>query len=973
MTPERWKRIEELAEAALELEASQRAIFLESACVHDPDLRRQVERFLGAFEQIVTQDETRIFPGRPVDFSSTPRIQHYRLLREIGRGGMGTVYLAARSDEEFQRFVAVKLLRPGPGSEGLMNRFRSERQILANLDHPNIAKLLDGGTTDDGWPYLVMELIEGNRIDAYCDDHRLDVSQRIDLFREVCAAVQYAHRNLVVHRDIKPSNILVTNDGTPKLLDFGIAKLLDPTDFPYTVEATRTGLRPMTPPYASPEQLRGETITTASDVYSLGVLLYKLLTGRLPIATAGLSSQQIEKLLIEATPVKPSSAVSGPPPAENTTLSLETISRQRRTQSRQLTHQLAGDLDTIVLMALRKEPERRYGSVDQLSEDLRRYSKGLPVLARRDTFIYRTGKFLRRNKVAAGIVGSSFLLVTGFAATMARQAAQVARQRDRARKERDKAEKISTFLADLFELADPDKAQGKTLSAREILESGTQRVRNELKNQPETQAGLMTTVGRIYRKLGLYDQAEVLLREALELQEDLFGTEDLHTADALNELALLCFDQGTFSQAESLFKASLAIRRRRLEPKDPGIAEILINLAENSFYNNANDSAVVYCRESLEILEDSGDSCSPFLIRALTTYCGVCIRHGDQTLAESLQARALKAIERATEPEYLTHALALMNLGVIYATQGAFERAEPLFHQALTMLEKAVGASHLDTAICQANLASCQSFKGNYERAKKLYSSATEIIEDKAGSEHRSLASALVKLGVIYRKQGRHQRAETLFKRAMKIYKKTIREDDVEVAYNIDQLARVYSDQNHFSLAEPLFRKAVEIQDRVTLPNSVFLVLSLSGLASLLLKTGDVEEAKGLFLRASAATDRLVEKNPRDLMSKSYRAKVLAGLGETYRLEGQDDKAHEVWVRGLVVSTDLTSRSETIDFQVVHCQLLFYLGRTEEAVPLARRLLEIGWRTQDFLNLCAKHGLAHTTGSNRNLNLESRE
>ncbi|MEM7357186.1 MAG: serine/threonine-protein kinase, partial [Acidobacteriota bacterium] len=303
MTPQRWKRIEEIAEAALKRDALQRVDFLDKACEGESELRQQVDGFLAALDEVETflerpanldheqQDSTIELAASSSAASETeglPSVGSYRLLREIGQGGMGTVYLAARDDDEFEHRVAVKLLRPGANPDSLMRRFRSERQILANLDHPNIGKLLDGGSTAEGRPYLVMELITGQRIDEYCARYQLTIHQRLDLFLDVCAAVAYAHRNLVVHRDIKPTNILVTDDGTPKLLDFGIAKLLDPTDFPLTIEATETGLRPMTPPYASPEQIQGQPITTASDVYSLGVLLYKLLTGRLPFSTRDL-------------------------------------------------------------------------------------------------------------------------------------------------------------------------------------------------------------------------------------------------------------------------------------------------------------------------------------------------------------------------------------------------------------------------------------------------------------------------------------------------------------------------------------------------------------------------------------------------------------------------------------------------------------------------------------------------------------
>ncbi len=549
MTPERWQQIQTLAEAALEIDTDARSDFLDQACDGDEALRREVEALLGSLDRVESFLETpalgdfarfraaagsgepttvaRDSEWRPAESGPGQHVGPYRILHEIGHGGMGTVYAAAR-DDPFEHRVAIKLIRPGMDSGSVAQRFRSERQILANLDHPNIARLLDGGTADDGRPYFVMELIEGERIDRYCDRERLPIRRRLDIFREVCAAVDYAHRNLVVHRDIKPSNILITRRGVPKLLDFGIAKLLDDTDFPYTVEATRTGLRPMTPPYASPEQLLGQAITTASDVYSLGVLLYMLLTGRLPYALAEPSPQEMQRALAEGQLPRPSTAVNRPEGPDE--LSPDAVSRRRGTHPHQLRRRLAGDLDNIVLTALRREPERRYGSVALLAEDLRRHLEGLPVSARRDTFGYRAGKFLRRNKLAASIAGTSAALVLGFATTMAVQARQLARQRDRAKAERDKAdrerdkahrerdraEKVSTFLTDLFALADPE-AGGNTVTAREILDRGLDRIQ-ELEDQPEAQVGLMSALGRIYRKLRLQEQATPLLEPEHEVE-----------------------------------------------------------------------------------------------------------------------------------------------------------------------------------------------------------------------------------------------------------------------------------------------------------------------------------------------------------------------------------------------------------------------------------------------------------------------
>jgi eukaryotic-like serine/threonine-protein kinase len=421
MTPEHWQKVEELFHLSLEREASQRAAFLDEACAGDPDLRGKVESLLAYDEQEsdflerpasevrghwLDEDQHVPMTGR--------RIGPYQVTREIGHGGMGAVYLAVRADDQYQKQVAIKLIKRGMDTKTILRRFRTERQILANLDHPHIAKLLDGGTTEEGLSYFIMDYVDGLPIDRYCDTQKLTTVERLRLFRTVCSAVAYAHQNRVVHRDLKPGNILVNAQGVVKLLDFGVAKLLHPEASSKTTGSTAAVLRPMTPEYASPEQVRGSVITPASDIYSLGVLLYELLTGHRPYRVQSRTPQEIERVICEEEPEKPSTVISRieEAPDLGRPLTPASVSQTREGQPEKLRRRLAGDLDTIVLMALRKEPERRYGSVEQLSEDIRRHLEGLPVIARKDAFWYRSAKFIKRNKAAvlAATLGAGIIL-----------------------------------------------------------------------------------------------------------------------------------------------------------------------------------------------------------------------------------------------------------------------------------------------------------------------------------------------------------------------------------------------------------------------------------------------------------------------------------------------------------------------------------------------------------------------------------
>jgi serine/threonine protein kinase len=515
MNSDRHQLLTELLDEALQLPTSERQAFLASACRGDAELQREAESLIASFEQAASFIEAPVFAGAS-DFAradDTPlegrQIGHYKLVRELGRGGMGAVYLAARTDE-YREQVALKIVKRGMDTDFVVRRFRHERQILASLHHPNIARLLDGGTTEDGLPYFVMEYIAGEPIDQYCDHHQLSILERLKLFRTVCAAVHYAHQNLVIHRDLKPGNILITADGTVKLLDFGIAKILNP-EISQTVEKTATLMRLMTPEYASPEQVRGEVVTTASDVYSLGVVLYELLTGHRPYRITSILPSDIERIICEQEPEQPSrkSEVGSRKTAADSRV---TQAEGRKTQGKRKfaflptsdfrlpTSPLRGDLDNIVLMALRKEPARRYASVEQFSEDIRRHLVGLPVSARSDTFRYRAGKFVQRHKVGVAAAALVLLsLIAGLIGTIwqARRA-----QAAQARAERRFNDVRKLANAYLFEFHDKIVDISGTMPARQLLVQHGLEYLDSLSQEASHDPALQSELSTAYAKLG---------------------------------------------------------------------------------------------------------------------------------------------------------------------------------------------------------------------------------------------------------------------------------------------------------------------------------------------------------------------------------------------------------------------------------------------------------------------------------------
>ena len=711
MSESRWKRLQSLFARAVVLEDEERQAFLSQACKDDPDLRRELEALLEADSD---PDRLTSFAldagfGQQLDDQLVgTAIGAWEIVERIGAGGMGSVFLARRVDGSYEQDVALKVVKKGMDTERIVRRFEMERQILARLEHPNIARLIDGGVTHDGRPYLAMEYVDGLPIREYCDRNKLNLDQRIRLFRIACNAVHHAHRSLIVHRDLKPSNIIVTADGVPKLLDFGIAKLLDDTG---EQDLTRTGRPLHTPAYAAPEQLADGAITTATDVYALGVILYELLSGRRPFEVRRTPREFRERVLSDG-PARPSTVITQTPADTDghaETTAAEELGRLRRTPVERLRRQLKGDLDTICLMALRKEPEGRYASADQMAADLGRHLEGLPVVARPDSMTYRAGKFFRRHRLGTGV---TIAVVLAFAGLTSFYTARLAAERDLALYEQRKAAEVIDFVTGLFAVSHPEEARGKSVSARELLDAGAERIRTELEGRPGVQANMMRVLGEVYHSLGVPAEAEALLADALDRQTGIYGQQHAEVASSKLMLGIVYQDASRYEEADALFEQALETRRRLFGEPHREVMEAL--------------SVRAYFEETI----------------------------GNYERARQLHENAL-AMGRAlfsADDEFLAEAM--VKLAGIYRILDRLEEAEPLLREALAIREESFDLGHRLILELKSGLGATLSGKGEHAEATVLLLEAYEGFLESRGAEHKGTRAAARRLVHLYERLG---------------------------------------------------------------------------------------------------------------------------------------------------------------------------------------------------------------------------
>ncbi len=891
----------------------------------------------------------------------------YRLAETIGEGGMGRVYLAHRDDDSYRKEVAIKILRPGRESGELLRRFQRERQILANLEHPYIAKLLDGGSTEDGRPYLVMEYVRGLSIDTFCRRHRLNIEQRLALILKVCEAIQFAHQNLVVHRDLKPSNILVTSDGTPKLLDFGIAKILRPESFPQTVIPTRTGIMPMTPEYASPEQVRAEAVTTAADVYALGILLYELLTGHRPYSIDGGSLESIVDAVCRQEPSKPSTVVLKTEPPRND----DDPRGADLDDTSVLSRRLAGDLDAIVLQALRKEPSERYASVAQLGEDIERHINGLPVEARRGTFVYLATKFVRRYRVAVAVTVSVFVLLIGFVLTLLVQQRQLVDERDRTLRERNRAEEVSGWLQELFELPAPSRARGEQVTARELLNKALSSISGDLED-PELKAELLSTLGRTHVQLGLSHEGIDLLEQSIAITRRLEPSDDGKLEERLKQLSEGLTLQGEYQRAEAVGREVLALYRQRGDQEAQealaiarlghlrsvlGDSEAADRLLTEALVKARHSGDVLVLAKVLEFFADErilrgnlADARAKFgeALGILETAHGEL--HPDVALVKSSLARAEAGFDSNRAEELFREAIAtqrqlfeeahpilataLSNLGLLLFERQRFDEAKILFEEAIAMQRELYGEQHSKLAVMLGNLANTEHRLGEPQRAEELYRQALGILENRLGDEHGDHAIQLSNLALLLLDQGRLDEAEDLADRAVTVTERTLGTAHPRMSTVLSTRGQIELVRRDHPTARATLEKAVEIADRSLGNHHPTLATTLSNLSVALTRLEDLEPAADAMRRALTLIEPHGEESPLRLEWLPWLANIELRLGEYPAAAEHARQAFEGW-RGRVGDTNLW----TLSSQSILGRALLEQQQLDEAETIVRDLL----------------------------------
>jgi eukaryotic-like serine/threonine-protein kinase len=870
MTPESWKQVKELFESALDQPPAQRPDFLRERCPDD-GLRREVEKLLENYVEAGNFLSTpamnprvaipREIPGtNPIGDSNSEGVVtsaavrlgealgNYRILSRLGEGGMGQVWLAEQTGP-LQRQVALKLIRVGLYDDSVLQRFESERQSLASMSHPSIAKVFDAGTTRDGQPYFAMEYVPGLPITEYCDKKKITIRERLDLFVQVCEGVQHAHQKAIMHRDLKPANILVVEiDGkaTPRIIDFGLAKATARSASGKN-HLTQVGMFMGTPGYMSPEQANPdlEDIDTRTDVYSLGVILYELLTGFLPsdVQVGDQSFAERVKRLREQDPPLPSTKVR---------LARDSSSakaEERGTDAGQLVSLLRGDLDWIAMKALERDRARRYGTPSELATDIGHYLRHEPVTARPASVAYQVGKYVRRHRFGVAVAAVMVLLLAGFAVMQAIQLRRTTRERDR-------ANRITDFMVGMFKVSDPNEARGNQITAREILDKASNEIEAGLAKDVEVQSQLMAVMAKTYINLGLFSRAHGLAERALENRRRVFGPNDRRTLESMTQLGWVLDREGREIEAENLIRQTLDVQRRVLGPEDALTLE------------TTDDLAIV--------LEKQG-------------------HYAEEEKIE----RGLLAVRTrkfgAEDPQTLR---SMLNLGDALHGESRFPEAEKQFRQLLEIEHRVLGQGHPWQLAAMHNLANMIQEQGRYAEAEALYRETLDTETHVLGPEHPDTGSTMTTLANTIAAEGRTAEAEALYRRALEILQRTVGSEHNYTLAAEEGLANVLSTEGHFADAERLHREILAIRSRLLGPDHADTLLSQYNVVDTVFRQNRFAEADKLLRETLKAQNRaLGAENPDALASKAFLARILIAEGDSREAEELARQAFEAQLR----------------------------------------------------------------------------
>ncbi|CAN5139026.1 hypothetical protein BH23BAC3_BH23BAC3_04980 [soil metagenome] len=775
MTTDEWHKIETIVDEALELPEDEREAFINNRCSNDEKCIKYALSFLDSIEKAdLFFSGKKKLKDKVADFATTERtrefrredligktIGSYKLTGLLGEGGMGAVYLAVRTDGQFDHSVAIKIIRNDLGKSGIYNRFVQERQILAGLTHENIARLYDGGVTENGLPYLIMEHVDGIPIDAYCDQNQLSFHERINLFKSVCSAAQYAHKNLVIHRDLKPQNILITKDGTVKIMDFGIAKLIHSERSENTTLDADKPSRFLSFSNAAPEQLTHEPVTTASDIYALGVLLHRLLAGIHPLSIDKKTGNEIVRIIKKEIPVAASKKFRSLNSDQK-----KQIARHRNVTVSSVEKLLRVDLDAIVLKCLQKKPAERYQTVDDLVHDLDRYEKGYPVSALKGSRLYYVKKYVNRNS-AKLLVAAAFFIIMTMAGMFYTH--QIQQERDIARMEANKATQITSFVLDLFKGSDPTETRGGEISARDLLDRGIERT-TYLTNQPEIKANMLEVLGRILTQLGEFDEAQDLLTQSIEIKSEIFGKNHPETFSGYEYLGSLLSSRGELFEARNVLEDVINKRTLVLGPGQSALSEANTELGYVYRRLGKLQEAEDLYRYLIDIYESHLGANDPLTLLSISSL-GVTL-HGQGKLDEA-EIRYRDVLEKRSDLYVTMHpdvAMSMNNLGALLLNQGRFEESESLLSAALEMRMALFGKWHPKVALSTNNMGILKRNTGDFETAKEYFDNALEINTRLFGTEQLQTGINMFSMAELYMMTGDYERSLDFYNQSNQIF-----------------------------------------------------------------------------------------------------------------------------------------------------------------------------------------------------------